>query len=735
MKFVLLAGACALACSSVHAAEPLSSVTVTAQPSGIDLTALPTTTASITADAIARTVNLVTPEDALRYLPNVLIRQRHIGDTQSPVTTRTSGVGASARSLIYVDGMLISSLIGNNNTSASPKWGLVSPDAIARVDVLYGPFAAAYAGNSIGSVISFTTRMPRGPEASAEVQGAVQPFRKYADDQQLGVGRFAANIGDRWGPVAARLSYNHLDASGQPLAYATALVPTASSASGIPVTGAYADANRTGQPIVVLGSTGIEHQVQDNASGRLTWDLTPALTAAYSFGLFLNSDRATSSTYLRTADGTPAYSGAVNIGGRAYTVAASAFSGGVYRLDETQLAQGLSLVSRTGGAFDFELSGSLFRYLTSRQRAPSAALPAAFTSGAGSDTRLDGTGWRTLDSKGTWRGLPSHTFTFGAHEDAFTLSNPRYALTDWTQGSDGAVLARSAGKTQTQALWLQDIWTPAPRWTATLGGRWEQWRAYDGLNLSAAPALNVRQPSLRAAAGWSGSGTGWTVKASAGLAYRFPTVTELYQAITVGTLLATPNPNLKPERALSSELSLQRDWPTGSARLSLFDERMTDTLLSQTALLGGVPAGFVQNVDATHATGLEFVADRRDLLIRGLELSGWVTYLDARIDRDPAVPAAVGKAMPQLPRLRGGMVLSYAATPRLDVSLAARYSDHNAAAYQGFGAYLVADIHVRYRINRHLTAGIGVDNLNDRAYVLFHPFPRRTVIADLKMAL
>jgi iron complex outermembrane receptor protein len=754
MKTLLLAGACACAlliAAAVHAAEPLSEVTVTAPPAGVDLAAPPTTTQAVTADAIARTVNLVTPEDALRYLPDVLIRQRHIGDTQSPVTTRTSGVGASARSLIYVDGVLISSLIGNNNTSASPKWGLVAPDAIARVDVLYGPFAAAYAGNSIGSVISFTTRMPQGPEASAEVQGAAQAFAKYGDDKRYGTGRFAADVGDRLGPVAFRLSYNHLDSSAQPLTYATAVVPTAAGASGLPVTGAFSDANRTGQPIVVLGATAIEHQTQDNVSGRLTWDPAPALTVAYSFGLFANRDDAGAQSYLRGPDGAPVYTGTVNVGGRAYSLATGAFSGGVYHLDELQLAQGLSLASHGGGAFDYEVAASGFDYLNSRQRIPGGALPAAFTGGAGSSTALDGTGWYTLDAKGTWRGVPGHLFSFGAHQDVFTLDNPRYALADWVRGGDGAVLAASAGDTRTQALWLQDVWTLTPRVKATLGGRLERWQAYDGVNFSASPALDVRQPGLRADA-FSPKAVlayalrpGWTVKGSVGVADRFPTVTELYQAVTVGALLAVPNPNLRPERALSSELSVERTWPEGSVRLSLFDERIRDALLSQTAPLppgSGATASFVQNVDATHATGIELVADRRNLLIRGLELSGWVTYVDARIDRDAALAAAVGKALPQLPRWRGSVTASWSPTARLALSLAARYSDpafanidnsdHNADTYQGFAGYLVMDAHVRYRINPRLTAGIGVDNLNDRSYFLFHPFPQRTVIADLR---
>ena len=419
-------------------------------------------------------------------------------------------------------------------------------------------------------------------------------------------------------------------------------------------------------------------------------------------------------------------------------------------MDELQLAQGLSLTSHTGGAFDFDLTASDFDYLRSRQRIPTGALPAAFAGGAGSDTALDGTGWYTLDAKALWRAAPDHAVSFGAHEDVFTLNNPRYALADWTSGGDGAVLAKSAGDTQTQALWLQDVWTLTPQVKATLGARYEHWRAYDGVNVSAAPALNVIQPALKddavspkAVLAYAPA-PGWTFKGSVGVAYRFPTVTELYQAITVGALLAVPNPDLKPERALSSELSAERTWPEGSLRLSLFDERIRDTLLSQTAALAAGTASFVQNIDATHATGVELVADRRDLFIPGLELSGWITYVDARIDRDAALAAAVGKALPQLPRWRGSLMASWSPTPRLDLSLAARYSDrsfanidnsdHNADTYQGFAAFLVADVHVRYRITPHLTAGIGVDNLNDRAYFLFHPFPQRTVIADLKVS-
>lgn len=707
------------------------------------------TTESVTADDIARTTNAATPEDSLRYLPSLLVRQRHVGDTQSPVATRTSGVGASARSLIYADGILLSSLIGNNNTSASPKWGLVAPETIARVDVMYGPFSAAYAGNSLGAVIEITTRAPDHPEASFEVQGGSQAFAKYGEDGDYGTARWAGSVGNRFGKSAFRLSYNHLDSHSQPIGYATAVVPTTASATGVPVTGAFDDANRAGVAIKVLGATGMEHQVQDNLSGRLSYDLTADLTVAYTFGLFRNQTDGTVNSYLRDGGGAAVYAGGINISGKAYTVAASAFSNGLYRLDETQLAQGLSLTSRGGGAFDYEIVATRFDYLDSRQRTPTGVLPAGLA-GGGSAAELDGTGWTTFDAKGLWRPAGAHRVSFGFHEDKFHLANPKYALSDWRYGDDGAMQSLSQGRTRTRAIWVQDVWALTPTLKATAGVRFEDWRASNGRNFSAAPALDVAQPVLKRTGtspklvvAWTPS-EAWTVKGSIGVAYRFPTVTELYQAVTTGTTLSVPDPNLRPERALSSELSAEKDWKDGRFRVSLFNETVHNALLSQSApLVAGSSTLFtyVQNVDRTRANGIELVAEHR---FKAFSLSGWMTYTDARTVRDVAFPAAQGKQLPQVPRLRGAMVATWSPTPSFDLSIAGRHSDRMFATldnsdvyantYQGFSGYFVADVHARYRLDKHWTVDGGINNLNNRSYFLFHPFTQRTFMASLKYA-
>jgi iron complex outermembrane receptor protein len=339
--------------------------------------------------------------------------------------------------------------------------------------------------------------------------------------------------------------------------------------------------------------------------------------------------------------------------------------------------------------------------------------------------------------------------TFGAHQDRFRLDNPRFALADWRAGAAGALIANSQGKTRTRAIWAQDVWQVAPQVKLTVGARYEAWRAYDGLNFSAAPALNVRQPEVdhkrvspKAVAAWEFA-DGWTLKGSAAIANRFPTVGELYQAVTTGAILSVPNPNLKPERARSLELSLERHWDDGEARIALFDERVHDTLLSQSGLLNGVTANFVQNVDRSRSTGVEVVAQKKDVLVEGLQVSGWVTYLDTEIQRDAALPAAVGKRLPQLPRWRGSLVATYSGIEKFDFTVAARYSDrafgtidnsdHYANTYQGFGAFFVVDLNASYQVNDSVSLGVGVTNVGDRKYFLFHPFPQRTVIADLKV--
>ncbi|HEX5262110.1 MAG TPA: TonB-dependent receptor [Phenylobacterium sp.] len=713
----------------------------------------PLSTRSISAEEIATTVNTTTVEDALKYLPNVFIRRRHIGDTQAPMTTRTSGVGSSARSLVYADGVLLSALIGNNNSTASPRWGMVSPNEIDRIEVLYGPFSAAYAGNSIGAVVNITTRTPETFEAEARASIGTQAFKQYSTKDSYSTWEAAASLGDRIGPLAWRFSFNHLDSEGQPLSFMTAVRPATPGTAGTPVTGAIADRNRTGQAIAVLGAGGIEDQSQDNAKLKLEWDVTPKLTAGYLVGYFGNRDDAHAETYLRDASGVPAYAGTFNIGGFAYQVPASTFANGIYHLEERHWMQALTLRGEPSPKLRWEAIATVYDYGVDEQRTPTIVPPAALTGGAGTILDMSGTGWRTFDVKAVWTPASIHAVTLGLHTDRYELASDRYNTTDWISGGRGALAASAHGKTEADAIFLEDSIRLASDATLTLGVRQERWRAFDGLSFSLTPPSSVAQPELsasrtspKAVLNWAPAAN-WRVSASLGEAYRFPTVSELYQAVTIGTQVFIPNPNLAPERALSSELSVARTWAKTSLRLSAFSEDVSDALISQSAPIAAgstTLASFVQNIDHVRSRGVEAEAEAHDVLVQGLDLTASLTWVDSEITRDTALPAAEGKRTPQVPRLRWTAVATWRANDRLTLSSAVRYSDRVYGTidnsdfightFQGFEGYLLVDARATWRIDRHWSAAVGIDNLTNSNYFVFHPFPQRSALAELRYA-
>jgi iron complex outermembrane receptor protein len=402
---------------------------------------------------------------------------------------------------------------------------------------------------------------------------------------------------------------------------------------------------------------------------------------------------------------------------------------------------------RVGPDWTVTAGASLYDYAHDVQRSPTGALPAAQAGGAGAVVDMGGTGWRTLDLGAGGR-LGSHRLRLGAHQDRYDLSGDRYATVDWRTGPRGALTAASHGRTGTSALWAEDTAALSPDLDLTLGARWEHWRASGGLNYSLSPPLSVRQPARQASRVSPKAGltwrpeAAWTLQARAGVAYRFPTVSELYQAVTIGQTLSAPDPALRPERAVSTELSAQRAFAKGSLRASLFTEDLTDALVSQTATGSSISTAFVQNVDKVRTYGLEIVGEARDAGIEGLDLSGSATWVHGCVRRDDAFPAAVGKRLPQVPEWRATAVASWRASDRLTLTAAARYGSRSWATldntdvvthtYQGFDPYLVADLRAVWRFDAAWSAAVGVDNLGARDYFMFHPFPQRSVTAELK---
>ena len=140
-KQIVLAALVALGASAAAAEgeQSLPEMTVSgARPAFAP--SLPAVAEGVTAERLAEQ-NVINVEDGLRYLPSLLVRKRFIGDRNGTIASRSSGSQQGARSLVYVDGMLISNLLGNSFGN-TPRWGMVAPEEIERMDVSYGPYSA-----------------------------------------------------------------------------------------------------------------------------------------------------------------------------------------------------------------------------------------------------------------------------------------------------------------------------------------------------------------------------------------------------------------------------------------------------------------------------------------------------------------------------------------------------------------------------------------------------------------
>jgi iron complex outermembrane receptor protein len=728
-------------------------------PAAVARFQLPQRSFSVTSKQIDETINLKDPEDAVKYMPSLFVRKRNDGDNQAVLATRSWGLNSSARTLIYYDDLLVSALIGNNNSGASPKWNLISPEAIGRIDFLNGPFAAAYPGNSIGGVLLITSKMPDKPFAVAKETVSVMPWNQYGTKDTYVTSQTSAAAGNRDGKLSWLVTANHLESYQQPLTYTTnGTIPAGT-------TGAFAALNKQGVAANVVGTGILAHSQQTSANLRLAYDVTPLVQVTYSLGIWNNHQVSDPQTYLRsTVTGAPTFAGI------------SGFATAKYIWDQTHLSNAVSLKSDTKGVYDFDISASSYNYLQDTQLNPfTVAAAGTGFSPNGKITRMDGTNWQNVDAKGIWRPFGfdgPHEISFGVHGDRYELENPVYASSVWnatSSTSTGQLYSTGVGETRTGALWFQDAWKMTPDLKLTLGGRLESWQALDGFNLNTTtngagtvitstaainqPGLSSTNFSPKVSLSFDPN-KDWNITANFGEAYRYPTVTELYQNIAVGGVATFGNPFLKPEQDFTGELNIERKWVDGRVRLTLFSERTNNAIISQTNLVTNpitgaqTPTTVVSNVDAIQMQGIELSAEKDNVFVTGLQLFGSVTYVDSKILADASwaginpltnLPTTVvGKRVPYVPDWRAKVGVTYRPNESWAYTIAARYSgkqystldntDIISHVYGAFDNYFVVDMKIHYNATKNFAFDFGIDNIFNEQYFLFHPFPGRTFV-------
>jgi iron complex outermembrane recepter protein len=236
-----------------------------------------------------------------------------------------------------------------------------------------------------------------------------------------------------------------------------------------------------------------------------------------------------------------------------------------------------------------------------------------------------------------------------------------------------------------------------------------------------------------------------TLRASIGRAYRFPTVSELFQGQINGSSIINNNPNLQPEDDVSKELTAEWAHWNGLIRFTLFQDDVKNSIFSQTDTTVIPNVTNFQNIGKVRSRGIETSYQGEDVLLHGLDLTASLSYTQSRILANAQNPASVGKYFYRIPLWRAALVATYHIDGRSAVTVAGRYSgrqyntltntDTNPNVFGGTSTYAVVDAKFTFKPAKWSEVGIGVDNLFDARYFVFHPYPGRTFYIEGKLRI
>lgn len=716
-------------------------------------------------------INASTTEDLVKYEPSIVIRKRYIGDSNGTLGLRGSNMFATARSMVFADGVPLHYLL-QTRWSGAPRWTMVSASEIAQVEILYGPFSAEYSGNSMGGVVLIETAIPQKREVHVDLDYFTQDFSAYGFSDQLNGYKTFFSYGDKLGDLSIYFSYNRLENDSQPQSYyfdgsrpATGAVTVT---GGLPGTDVFGNdvLNKTpqydGDKIFYFGDTGVEQALTDNFKIKLGYDFdnwSSLLNIAYEDR---NTLRNSPNSYLTNASGETVWSGNFVQEGEGIKIAAARL--GASELDRRSLSTGLRIKGDLTDSTRFEANASDFRILEDNSRASSHSLQDPLFKGRGQTTDYDDTGWKTLEGKFVISdlGVEGLELITGARYEAYRLNLAVFNSADWTQGDNDGYTSRSGGETNIRAAFVQMNWDINERWDLALGGRHERWESQEGYygdSTPKTPAFDIAEVTDNSSNQFSPKfslgympADDWLMRYSLAKAYRFPVIEEIFTQTQSYSTTVAARPDLKPENGLHHNLMLEKQMESGYARINIFTETIRDAIESQSNILpGGLSVTTFSAVDEVQTDGVELILNRYGLLVPELDLRFNLAYTKSIIEDNSTAEGAnpkssiEGNDYPRMPRWRGNLMLTYHATDRWDLSANAQYADksfgrldNTDTAEQVMGAqdgYTRLGIKTSYDVTDNLEASFGIDNLTNEESYVAHPWPGRSYYLSLSYDL
>lgn len=288
-------------------------------------------------------------------------------------------------------------------------------------------------------------------------------------------------------------------------------------------------------------------------------------------------------------------------------------------------------------------------------------------------------------------------------------------------------------------FFFQDLFTPVPRLRLQLGVRLDGWQNFRAARTEIITATGATTRTLfpRTAETTVTPQAGWLLRLHGSLAlrgafyqgFRAPTLNELYRPFRVGNVETRANERLGPERLTGGEVGV--NFTPGQKlfwRVTAYWNLLRETIANVT--LSATPTLIVrqrQNLGRARARGLQ-----SELVWRAstrLEISAAHVFSEALVEAFPADPLLVGRRLPQVPRHRASLRLTYLdAVPSrifrirdVHVELMGRYEsarfddDRNLLR---LGSFFTADLTLLRPLGERGELFLAVENLLNRRYAV-----------------
>lgn len=652
---------------------------------------------------------------------------------------RMRGTSSTSHTLVMLNGMPL-----NSGWYGGIRWENIAMENVERIEIVRGPGSALYGGNAMGGTINIITKLPQDFEANLKV-------RAGSDDNL----RYGGSIGDKWGErLAVRLGAEYdVEMVGRPIDYVFRPV---TSGSGT-LTGGESSLNRTGSPYWIVGDKGERNESQWNVNVAVSYELSDAgtirLEAQEGYADYANGRP---NSYVVDASGNLAYSGSVNAGaGLRATITPNLFLNGegvdrnsAYMLTYSDQLGAVGLISKFG-------------YQNEDKWYTSVTGSGDYDTAAGNVREFD-TDTYFVDLQGNIDVGGFNTLTAGLYFRKNTFDQGQYNIRYYRDENSkiGGKTELTQGTDDYYAVYLQDEISFGHGLTAYVGGRYDTWKAHDGL--SGATSAPIVLADTKNSAFSPSASLVWEIsndtvlRAAVAKAFSAPTLYDLYRTYQSGSTLILGNPDLKSETLINYEL--------GGVQY-LFDRRvrfgLTGYQMDYDDLVYGTRYDDVNDIDNNpNTTEVSTNANAGKARNRGYEitldfkpaewLNLWANYArnHTKILSNTLAPEAVGKEFTYSPErtANAGMNMSH---DWFSASLNGNYtgriyrtadnSDVVNDVYQTetigwlWDFKLTADVPLKKFGMQSVTVSLSVKNLLDKEYFDYYIGQSRSYYGELSV--